>query len=264
MMSYTVSARDGYSVSGVGNPEIGRQKIREYEAELDRKDREAKEAAERAASQSATQTPPQQRERDESEEKSPRPMTYRIVARDGFTISGVGNPYSAQQKIKEYEAELDAKEATERLEKERSDRADERPQSPKLMSFRISARDGFTISGVGNPFSAQQKIKEYEAALDAKDATYRAKLPRHRGFECSACTCTPIIGPRFSCTICKETHLCQPCEEKALHPREHPMTKFYLAVGPPGSPTPGAGTAVFPKAAPDSPANAAIADTSGA
>jgi len=48
----------------------------------------------------------------------------------------------------------------------------------------------------------------------------------HLNIRCDGCDVFPITGPRFKCTICTDFDLCEECENKNVHPVEHPMVKF--------------------------------------
>jgi len=48
----------------------------------------------------------------------------------------------------------------------------------------------------------------------------------HHGIVCDGCNVSPITGPRFKCTVCPDYDLCQKCEEKDSHPRNHSLMKM--------------------------------------
>jgi len=48
----------------------------------------------------------------------------------------------------------------------------------------------------------------------------------HQGVTCDGCEQSPITGVRFKCKICPDYDLCSACEEKNVHPADHPMLKL--------------------------------------
>jgi len=47
----------------------------------------------------------------------------------------------------------------------------------------------------------------------------------HTRVECDGCSCAPIKGIRYKCSVCHDYDLCEVCEAKGTHP-EHPMVKI--------------------------------------
>eukprot|EP00808_Paulinella_micropora_P020505 g78089.t1 len=43
---------------------------------------------------------------------------------------------------------------------------------------------------------------------------------------CDGCEVTPIVGPRFHCTVCPDFDLCSACDAKNMHPADHPLIKL--------------------------------------
>jgi Zinc finger, ZZ type len=50
-------------------------------------------------------------------------------------------------------------------------------------------------------------------------------IPATHDASCDSCRVTPIVGPRYSCTVRKDFDLCSACENKC--PQPYPMTKLY-------------------------------------
>eukprot|EP00457_Paulinella_chromatophora_P002265 gb/GEZN01002269.1/.p1 GENE.gb/GEZN01002269.1/~~gb/GEZN01002269.1/.p1 ORF type:complete len:725 (-),score=151.36 gb/GEZN01002269.1/:172-2346(-) len=51
----------------------------------------------------------------------------------------------------------------------------------------------------------------------------------HFGVVCDGCEMEPLTGPRYKCTVCADYDLCQNCEQKGVHSKEH---VFILAKRP--------------------------------
>lgn len=62
----------------------------------------------------------------------------------------------------------------------------------------------------------------------------------HAGVMCDVCGVSPIVGTRYSCTVCADYDLCEACETAApgpdrdAHRLEHPVLKMRV----PGVPRP--------------------------
>lgn len=54
------------------------------------------------------------------------------------------------------------------------------------------------------------------------------KVPNtsHHGIICDGCGASPITGSRFKCLVCPDYDLCSSCEDRNLHPADHPMMKI--------------------------------------
>jgi hypothetical protein len=55
---------------------------------------------------------------------------------------------------------------------------------------------------------------------------YKVPNNAHHGIICDGCGVTPISGDRFKCLACPDYDLCTTCEEKGIHPEDHPMMKI--------------------------------------
>jgi len=53
----------------------------------------------------------------------------------------------------------------------------------------------------------------------------------HTGITCDGCQQSPITGVRFKCKVCNDFDLCASCEEKNVHPADHPLVKFKVPHG---------------------------------
>jgi hypothetical protein len=91
---------------------------------------------------------------------------------------------------------------------------------PLLLAFGPQAA---LLGGLFNQMPCAQPA----AAAHAQDAPLDSKSVSdvHDGIFCDHCKIKPIQGPRFHCTVCPDFDLCGACEEKCVHPAEHPMVK---------------------------------------
>jgi hypothetical protein len=51
----------------------------------------------------------------------------------------------------------------------------------------------------------------------------------HSKHRCDVCNAYPIVGTRFSCSVCPDLDLCAECEARGAHPAEHPLLKHRIA-----------------------------------
>lgn len=47
--------------------------------------------------------------------------------------------------------------------------------------------------------------------------------PLHPGVYCNMCDASPIVGIRYTCTMCDNYDLCETCEASKQHPSDHPL-----------------------------------------
>jgi hypothetical protein len=50
----------------------------------------------------------------------------------------------------------------------------------------------------------------------------------HVGICCDGCGVSPIVGPRYKCSVCDDFDLCGLCETKGHHPANHPLIKYKI------------------------------------
>lgn len=48
----------------------------------------------------------------------------------------------------------------------------------------------------------------------------------HPGVSCDVCHVKPITGPRFKCTVCHDYDMCETCEAKGSHTKNHNLLKI--------------------------------------
>jgi len=48
----------------------------------------------------------------------------------------------------------------------------------------------------------------------------------HSGITCANCHVFPIVGTRYSCSVCDDIDLCETCESEGANPDLHPMIKY--------------------------------------
>jgi len=48
----------------------------------------------------------------------------------------------------------------------------------------------------------------------------------HRRVTCDGCGQKPLVGIRYKCTVCNDFDLCETCENKHIHPENHPLIKI--------------------------------------
>jgi len=75
---------------------------------------------------------------------------------------------------------------------------------------------------------------------------------QHLGVCCDGCGQNPICGMRYKCSVCEDYDLCSKCEEKDIHPAEHPLIKIRAIGAPipgPDAPRPprGVPASIFPQ-----------------
>jgi hypothetical protein len=75
-------------------------------------------------------------------------------------------------------------------------------------------------TGNGCPFS--------RSSCEAKEEPSPAPLDpnAHANVECDACHQNPLLGTRFKCSLCDNYDLCSECEDKRVHPADHPLIKI--------------------------------------
>jgi len=53
----------------------------------------------------------------------------------------------------------------------------------------------------------------------------------HHRVICDGCNASPIVGPRFKCTVCHDFDLCAKCEQSGQHDPSHPLVKMVVPQG---------------------------------
>lgn len=61
------------------------------------------------------------------------------------------------------------------------------------------------------------KAEVLERNINSIELILVSQPPKH-DVVCSSCKCTPIIGVRYKCYICKNTDFCMDCFPKHNHP----------------------------------------------
>lgn len=54
----------------------------------------------------------------------------------------------------------------------------------------------------------------------------------HTGVRCDGCSCFPIVGTRFKCSVCPDYDLCERCEKVVDHPKDHALIQYRVALDP--------------------------------
>lgn len=58
----------------------------------------------------------------------------------------------------------------------------------------------------------------------------------HDGITCDMCKRSPIQGPRYQCTVCKDYDMCWQCEALNKHDPTHALLKMVVPKAPPPAP----------------------------
>lgn len=80
-----------------------------------------------------------------------------------------------------------------------------------------------TLASLGN-FSCGPFDFGFECKSPAQESSQDSNT--HGNVRCDGCNVFPIVGARYSCTVCPDYDLCATCEASAVHPAEHPLLKF--------------------------------------
>lgn len=70
----------------------------------------------------------------------------------------------------------------------------------------------------------QPQIQEETKASDLRKSTQDLRQSVHERVECDGCGVSPIVGPRYKCTVLKDFDYCEKCE--ATKPHDHPFIKI--------------------------------------
>jgi len=82
------------------------------------------------------------------------------------------------------------------------------------------------MMGSGNPCDFMFKASTPSAQQPAEEELSGSV---HAYVRCDGCGMSPIVGTRYKCSVCPDYDLCQACEAKDVHPKEHPLVQYRLS-----------------------------------
>eukprot|EP00808_Paulinella_micropora_P011339 g13199.t1 len=102
-------------------------------------------------------------------------------------------------------------------------------RKPEKCAHVCAKKAGKLMTQVAKTAEKAEKEAEKAARKQQKEQERKKKEEKaatHHRFVCDGCQSGPIVGPRFNCTVCPDFDLCSSCEEKNVHPADHPLTKL--------------------------------------
>jgi len=75
------------------------------------------------------------------------------------------------------------------------------------------------------PFAFTQSTPTTRTAPAKSDSPTSSGATVHENVRCDGCNVSPIVGPRYKCSVCPDFDLCSKCEGSDRHPATHPLVK---------------------------------------
>jgi len=85
------------------------------------------------------------------------------------------------------------------------------------------------VNAVAGDFMGGRVQQPADLFLQCKEPSGEMGGAIHGSVSCDGCGAFPIVGTRYTCSVCPDYDLCSSCEDKGVHPAQHPLIKHRLA-----------------------------------